>query len=71
MSVYTTQPNIVVYTGNNLQDNSEDKHKKHAAICLETCGFIDAMNNQGKEGWPKNVTIGMNDVYEHVTIHKF
>jgi len=64
MSVYTTQPALVVYTGNFLPQVKDSKHRQHGAICLETCSFNDAVNMKGREGWPKKGgVIGMGDEY--------
>jgi len=58
MIISTTQPCVVIYTSNFLQ-NSKDKdfadgnHSQHAAICLETTQFNNAVNMIGQDSWPK------------------
>jgi len=45
MQVSSTQPSVVVYTTNWVEAPSPDsKHRQHAAICLETCQYLDAIN---------------------------
>ena len=56
MKVSTTQNCLGVYTSNHLPKagtNPDDGfHTKHAAVCLETSQFNDAVNKIGKAGWP-------------------
>lgn len=54
MKIWTTQPAAVIYTANYLPADADDKHKQHAAICLETCMLPNAINMLGTEGWPSS-----------------
>ena len=77
MVISTTQNCLVVYTSNFLpkpkKDDDGDKHIQHAAICLETTQFNNAVNMIGKEGWPKEeqVFLMADKPYKHATLHKF
>lgn len=61
MKISTTQNGLVVYTSNFLPkpdisgEEDGNNHKQHAAICLETSQFNDAVNKLNSEidGWPK------------------
>jgi galactose mutarotase-like enzyme len=52
MWVQSTQPCVVVYTTNWVAP-SDTIHRPHAAVCLETCQFPDAVNMVGTAGFPK------------------
>ena len=74
LKIFTTQPLLVVYTGNCLpQGEQKDTfHRPYAAILLETSQLNDAINHRGKDGWPKDGgVIGLGDIYEQKTVHKF
>lgn len=51
ITVYTTQPGIQVYTGNNLDGTDKGHHdtlyRMHTAICLETQHYPDTPNHPG------------------------
>jgi galactose mutarotase-like enzyme len=72
MSVWTTQPSMVVYCGNWLPEVENSNFRPHAAICLETCHFTDNLNMQSISNWPDSRGIlSMGEEYLHTTIHKF
>jgi len=59
MTIKSTHPVVVIYTTNWLPtpanltaDHPGGNHIQHAAICLETCGYSDAVNNTNEPGWP-------------------
>jgi galactose mutarotase-like enzyme len=53
MKVYTTQPVVYVYTGNQLPVDAKDSlHQRFATISLETTSFPNAVNQIGSKGWP-------------------
>jgi aldose 1-epimerase len=50
MKVFTTQPGVQFYTGNNLNQVAGkfgSVYKKHTGFCLETQHFPDTPNNIG------------------------
>ena len=74
MTLSTTQPAVVVYTGNYLpEDGSDGKHRQHAAVCLETCALNNAVNMLGTPGWPNKDSVLVTNAkpYHHVTLHEF
>jgi galactose mutarotase-like enzyme len=73
MKVYSTQPVVYVYTGNQLPEGKNDfPHQRHATISLETTSFPNAVNQIGSKGWPqKGGILSMGEVYKQKTIHKF
>lgn len=73
MEIWANQPGIQFYTGNWLSDvhaKHDAVYDKHAALCLETQAFPDAVNHQGEPGWP-NVILRPGDQYEHIMVYKF
>ena len=52
MTVKSTQPVVVIYTTNWVPD-SDTNHRQHAAICLETCAYPDAISQRDVVGFPK------------------
>ena len=73
MKVSTTQPAAVCYTANWIPESESDKHRQHAAICLETCMLPNAVNMIGTDGWPsaERVLCTPETPYDHVTLHEF
>jgi len=71
LEVYSTQPGIQFYTGNQLNGNYLGKggvyYKKHAGLCLETQHFPDSPN---KPVFPTS-TLKPDEVYNQQTIFKF
>ena len=71
MRVYTTAPGVQLYTGNFLDGSFKGKdgvaYDKHAALCLETQGFPDAIN---QPNFP-SVVIGPGEMYRHVLEYEF
>uniref|UniRef100_A0A914E6S8 Aldose 1-epimerase n=1 Tax=Acrobeloides nanus TaxID=290746 RepID=A0A914E6S8_9BILA len=70
LEVYTTQPDIHLYTGNFMQKWQLAGGKttdKHGAFCLETQNFPDGPNHKN---FP-NPFLKPGEVYHHETIYKF
>lgn len=71
MRVYTTAPGAQFYTGNFLDGSFKGKegvaYDKHAALCLETQGFPDAIN---QPNFP-SVVLGPGEEYRHVLEYEF
>ena len=71
MTVKSTQPVVVIYTTNWVPE-SDTKHRQHAAICLETCAYPDAINQRNVRGFPtKPVLTQGGKPYKQTTIHYF
>lgn len=71
MTIKSTQPVVVVYT-TNWVPNSDSNHRQHAAVCLETCEYPDAVNMREVAGFPKHPTLKMGERnYQHQTVHYF
>jgi aldose 1-epimerase len=71
MDVMTTEPGIQFYTGNFLDGSNKGKggavYKKHAALCLETQHFPDAVN---KPDFP-SVILKPGQTYHTSTVYRF
>jgi aldose 1-epimerase len=71
MEVWTTQPAIVLYTGNYLDGTVRGKHGavygKHAGVCLETAHLPDSVNR------PKfpSVILRPGQTYRHTCVYRF
>lgn len=77
MDVYTTAPGIQCYTGNFLDGSSlvgrgGVAYEKHAAVCLETQSFPDAINHaEGAfKDYPRGI-LNPGEKYLHVVQHRF
>lgn len=74
MTVHTNQPGVQFYTGNLLKGAITGKdgvaYAKHAGFCLETQKFPDAINKQGKPGWP-SVILRPEESYYHEVQYAF
>jgi len=74
MEVHTNAPGVQFYSGNFLNGSVTGKndavYKKHAAFCLETQHYPDAINKEGKPGWP-SVILRPGQVYRHSILFKF
>ncbi len=73
MEIWTNQPGIQFYTGNFLDDvpgKQDAVYAKHGGFCLETQKFPDAINKEGREGWP-SVILHPGEIYHHVMVHRF
>lgn len=73
MEIYANQPGVQFYSGNFLDGVSGKGgvvYDKHDGFCLETQKFPDAINKQGRPGWP-NVVLRPGEQYRHVMIHRF
>ena len=73
MEIWTNMPGIQFYSGNFL-DGVAGKggatYDKHAAFCLETQYFPDAINHRDTAGWPDPV-LRRGQVYHHIMVHRF
>lgn len=67
----TTQPGVVFYTGNSLEDElllkEGKKIEKHAGLCLETQGHPAALQHKGLP----SIWLKPEDVYKHETVYRF
>ena len=74
MEVHTNQPGVQFYTGNFLDGSitgkGETVYQKHAGFCFETQGFPDAINKEGKPGWP-SVILRPGETYRHEVEYRF
>ncbi|KAK9116839.1 hypothetical protein Sjap_015786 [Stephania japonica] len=70
MELWTNAPGVQLYTSNMLQYTKGKGgyvYKKHAAICLETQGFPDAVNHPN---FPSQI-VTPKKPYKHVMLYKF
>ncbi|XP_011146181.1 aldose 1-epimerase isoform X2 [Harpegnathos saltator] len=75
LDVYSNQPGVQFYTSNSLPERNDTavigkngaQYFKHAAFCLETQNYPDAINNKN---FPNSV-LRPGDVYEHIVVYKF
>ena len=71
MEISTTEPGIVMYTGNFLDGSVKGKggkaYHKHTALCLETQHYPDSINQQN---FPSTV-LRPGETYRHTFFHKF
>jgi aldose 1-epimerase len=66
MRVFTTQPGVQFYTGNNIEGLPGKQgivHKKHEGFCLETQYFPDSPN---QAGFPSAIFGPTRDFHERV-----
>ena len=75
LEILTDQPGIQVYTGNYLDSSLTGKdgttYRQHAAICLETECFPDAINKTEWHGkWPSG-RLNPGETYKHTMVHRF
>ncbi|HWZ36295.1 MAG TPA: hypothetical protein VNW51_09060, partial [Mucilaginibacter sp.] len=71
MQVYTTEPGLVVYTGNHFSEHIIGRNGLHfnkwGALCLETQHYPDAPNHAN---FP-NVILRPDETFHSETIYKF
>ena len=71
MEVFTTQPAIVLYTGNYLDGTVKGKgdavYAKHAGVCLETAHLPDSVN---QPGFP-SIILRPGQTYRHTCVYRF
>jgi aldose 1-epimerase len=71
MEVWTTQPAIVLYTGNYLDGKARGKHgavyRKHAGVCLETAHLPDSVN---QPSFPSTI-LRPGQTYRHTCVYRF
>ena len=74
MELWTTEPGVQFYCGNFLDGSSIGKggavYRQRHGLCLETQHFPDAVNQQGRAGWP-SVILNPGANYGQRTIHRF
>ena len=75
LEILTDQPGIQVYTGNYLDGSLTGKaaavYRQHAAVCLETQYFPDAINHETwHSAWPSG-RLDPGQTYRHVMVHRF
>jgi aldose 1-epimerase len=71
MTLSADQPGVQLYTGNFLNGSTTGKgttYVQHAALCLETQKFPNAIN---VPAWRDQVVLRPSQVYRHVMIHAF
>jgi aldose 1-epimerase len=71
MTVSADQPGVQFYTGNFLDGTAAGKgatYGQHAALCLETQGFPNAIN---VPAWQDQVVLRPGQTYRHVMVHAF
>ena len=71
MTLSADQPGVQFYTGNFLDGSARGKgtaYGQHAALCLETQGFPNAINIPG---WEAQVVLRPGQTYRHVMVHAF
>ncbi len=71
MEVWTTQPAIVLYTGNYLDGTVRGKasavYRKHAGVCLETAHLPDSVN---QPSFPSTI-LRPGQTYRHTCVYRF
>ena len=74
LEVRTTSPGVQFYTGNYLDGSVTGKggaaYRRYAGFCLETQHFPDAVNKEGRPGWP-SVILRPGSTYEHTVVFAF
>jgi len=71
MQVSSNQPGVQLYTGNFLDGSLSGKGRRftrHAAVCLETQGFPNAIN---VPEWRQQVVLEPGHTYRHVQVFRF
>jgi aldose 1-epimerase len=71
MTLAADQPGVQFYTGNFLDGSAKGKgtaYVQHAALCLETQKFPNAIN---VPGWQDQVILRPGQTYRHVMVHTF
>lgn len=71
MEVLSTQPAIVLYTGNYLDGTLRGKagavYRRHAGVCIETAHLPDSVNHPG---FP-SIILGPGQRYRHTCVYRF
>jgi aldose 1-epimerase len=71
MTLSADQPGVQFYTGNFLNGSTKGKgatHVQHAALCLETQKFPNAIN---VPAWQEQVILRAGRTYRHLMVHGF
>jgi aldose 1-epimerase len=71
MEVHSTQPAIVLYTGNYLDGTLRGKggavYRRHAGVCIETAHLPDSVN---QPAFP-SIVLGPGQRYRHTCVYRF
>jgi hypothetical protein len=73
MEVWTTEPGLQLYTGDNLHRVTGKRgaiYGRYAGLCLETQHFPDSIHHEGESGWP-TIVLRPGETYRHVTVYRF
>jgi aldose 1-epimerase len=73
MEVWTTEPGLQLYTGDNLGAIAGKRgatYGRFAGLCLETQHFPDSIHHQGDSDWP-TIVLRPGEIYYHVTEYRF
>jgi len=71
MTLVANQPGVQLYSGNFLDGSTAGKgfrHVQHAALCLETQAFPNAVN---VPAWRDQAVLRPGEEYRHVMLHRF
>lgn len=71
MEVHSTQPAVVLYTGNYLDGSLRGKggarYRRHAGVCIETAHLPDSVN---QPNFP-SIILGPGERYQHRCVYRF
>lgn len=75
LEVYSNQPGVQLYTSNSIPERNETgimgkngaQYFRHAAFCLETQNYPDAVNHKN---FPNSI-LRPGDIYNHIVVYKF
>ncbi|XP_011868984.1 PREDICTED: aldose 1-epimerase isoform X2 [Vollenhovia emeryi] len=72
LEVYSNQPGVQLYTTNSVPESgivgkNGARYSRHAAFCLETQNYPDAVNHRN---FPNSV-LRPGDIYNHIVVYKF
>ncbi|XP_024870254.1 aldose 1-epimerase-like [Temnothorax curvispinosus] len=75
LEVYSNQPGVQLYTSNSIPERNETgiagkngaRYFRHAAFCLETQNYPDAVNHKN---FPNSI-LRPGDIYNHIVVYKF
>ena len=73
LTIDCNEPGVQFYTGNYLDGSVSGKgytYNKNAGFCLETQRYPDAINKEGKPGWP-SIILRPGETYRHVVRYGF
>jgi aldose 1-epimerase len=73
MEVWTTEPGLQLYTGDNLATVAGKRgatYGRFGGLCLETQHFPDSIHHEGERSWP-TIVLRPGETYRHVTVYRF